>query len=130
VTITTTLPSEPVVIMADPLRLEQIIVNLLRNALDAVRGQPERSIRILLVQGEAILLSIADNGPGIRDPEQLFEPFYTTKKPGEGLGLGLAISAGFAGEMGGRLVARNAPEGGAVFELLLPREQAQTRAAE
>jgi two-component system C4-dicarboxylate transport sensor histidine kinase DctB len=133
-TITTTLPSEPAVVMADPLRIEQIIVNLLRNAIDAVKGQQERRISILLVLGETILLSIADNGPGIRDADKLFEPFYTTKKPGEGLGLGLAISAGFAAELGGRLVARNAPDGGAVFELVLPRVQgdapAQTRAAE
>ena len=127
VTITTTLPSEPVVVLADPLRIEQIIVNLLRNALDAVKGRDDRRIKIFLVLGETILLSIEDNGPGIRDPEKLFEPFYTTKKPGEGLGLGLAISAGFAAELGGRLVARNAPDGGAVFELLLPRDRSQGR---
>jgi two-component system C4-dicarboxylate transport sensor histidine kinase DctB len=130
VTITTTLPSEPAVVMADPLRIEQIIVNLLRNALDAVKARDDRRIKIFLVLGETILLSIEDNGPGLKDPDKLFEPFYTTKKPGEGLGLGLAISAGFAAEMGGRLVARNAPDGGAVFELLLPRERAQAQAAE
>lgn len=121
VTITTTLPSEPAVVRADPLRIEQIIVNLLRNALDAVKAQDDRRLKIFLVLGEAILLAIEDNGPGIKDPDKLFEPFYTTKKPGEGLGLGLAISAGFAAELGGRLVARNAPDGGAVFELVLPR---------
>jgi two-component system C4-dicarboxylate transport sensor histidine kinase DctB len=130
VAITTTLPSEPVIVQADPLRIEQIIVNLMRNALDAVRNREDRQIRILLVQGETILLSIEDNGVGLKDPEKLFEPFYTTKKPGEGLGLGLAISAGFAAELGGRLVARNAPDGGAVFELLLPRDGKQTQAAE
>jgi two-component system C4-dicarboxylate transport sensor histidine kinase DctB len=130
VRIQTTLPSEPAVVMADPLRIEQIIVNLLRNALDAVRGRDDRRINILLVAGETILLSIEDNGPGLADPEKLFEPFYTTKKPGEGLGLGLAISAGFAAELGGRLVARNAPDGGAVFELLLPRGRGHAQAAE
>ena len=117
VQIQTTLPSEPAVVMADPLRIEQIIVNLLRNALDAVRGRDDQRINILLVAGETILLSVEDNGPGLAEPDKLFEPFYTTKKPGEGLGLGLAISAGFAAELGGRLVARNAPDGGAVFEL-------------
>jgi len=130
VRIQTTLPSEPAVVQADPLRLEQIIVNLLRNALDAVRSREDREIKILLVAGEMILLSIEDNGAGLKDPDKLFEPFYTTKKPGEGLGLGLAISAGFAAELGGRLVARNAPDGGAVFELLLPRDRGQTQAAE
>ena len=68
--------------------------------------------------------------PGLTDPDKLFEPFYTTKKPGEGLGLGLAISAGFAAELGGRLVARNAPDGGAVFELVLPRGRGHAQAAE
>ena len=83
--------------------------------------RPARS-RSCWSQGETILL--VDRGQRRRassDPDKLFEPFYTTKKPGEGLGLGLAISAGFAAELGGRLVARNAPDGGAVFELLLPR---------
>lgn len=130
VNITTTLPSEPVTIQADPLRIEQIIVNLLRNALDAVKERDEKRVKIFLVQGEMILLSVEDNGEGLRDPGKLFEPFYTTKKPGEGLGLGLAISAGFANELGGRLVARNAPDGGAVFELLLPSERARNHAAE
>ena len=129
-TIVTTLPSEPAVVQADPLRIEQIIVNLLRNALDAVRGRDDPEIKILLVEGETILLSIEDNGPGLKEPDKLFEPFYTTKKPGEGLGLGLAISAGFVAELGGRLVARNAPDGGAVFELVLPRSRGQTQAAE
>jgi two-component system C4-dicarboxylate transport sensor histidine kinase DctB len=130
VRILTTLPSEPAIVQADPLRLEQIIVNLLRNALDAVRHRDDREIKILLVQGEQIMLSIEDNGGGLKDPDKLFEPFYTTKKPGEGLGLGLAISAGFAAELGGRLVARNAHDGGAVFELLLPRDRGQSQAAE
>ncbi|MBP7243121.1 ATP-binding protein [Amaricoccus sp.] len=130
VTITTTLPREPAVVMADALRIEQIIVNLLRNALDAVRGRPDRQIKIFLALGETVLLSIEDNGPGITAPDKLFEPFYTTKKPGEGLGLGLAISAGFAAELGGRLVARNAPDGGAVFELVLPRDRARSAPAQ
>jgi len=128
--ITTTLPSDPVIVRADPLRIEQIVVNLLRNALDAVKGRDDRQIKILLVEGETVLLSVEDNGEGLTDPGKLFEPFYTTKKPGEGLGLGLAISAGFAGELGGRLVARNAPGGGAAFELILPRAQDVSTAAE
>lgn len=130
VSISTTLPSEPVIVEADALRIEQIIVNLLRNAIDAVRSRKDRRIRILMVEGETVLLSIEDNGDGLENPDKLFEPFHTTKKPGEGLGLGLAISAGFANEMGGRLVARNAPGGGAVFELLLPRGGISTQAAE
>ncbi len=130
VNMTVTMPSEPVIVRADPLRIEQIVVNLLRNALDAVKGRDDRQIKILLVEGETVLLSVEDNGEGLKEPGKLFEPFYTTKKPGEGLGLGLAISAGFAAELGGRLVARNAPGGGAVFELILPSAQDLARAAE
>ena len=127
----TTLPSEPAVVQADPLRIEQIIVNLLRNALDAVRGRDDK--RDQDPAGRRARRSCCRSrttAPGSRDPDKLFEPFYTTKKPGEGLGLGLAISAGFAAELGGRLVARNAPDGGAVFELVLPRSRGQSQAAE
>ncbi|MEM8871159.1 MAG: ATP-binding protein [Pseudomonadota bacterium] len=116
-----TVPTTPVKVRADPVRLDQIIVNLLRNALDAVSGEPDPLIDILLVQGRQVSLSVRDNGHGIEDPDALFEPFYTTKKPGEGVGLGLAISAGIAKELGGRLLAKNAEPRGAIFELQLPR---------
>ncbi len=125
------MPDTPVMVIADKVRLEQVIVNLLRNALDAIADVDEPMIDILLVQGRTVSLAIRDNGPGIEDPERLFEPFYTTKQPGDGVGLGLAISAGIAGELGGKLLARNASTGGAIFELRLPRaEQAAVKAAE
>jgi two-component system C4-dicarboxylate transport sensor histidine kinase DctB len=63
---------------------------------------------------------VCDNGPGIEDKDQLFEPFYTTKLPGDGVGLGLAISSGIVNDLGGRLTARNVRTGGAVFEVQLP----------
>ena len=66
------------------------------------------------------MLTVRDNGHGIADLDNLFEPFYTTKKPGEGVGLGLAISSGIVTDLGGRLTARNAENGGAVFEMRLP----------
>ena len=125
------LPTQPVMVLADPVRLDQIIVNLLRNAVDAVAVEDRPVIDILLVGGRQATLSVRDNGSGIADPEQLFEPFYTTKQPGEGVGLGLAISAGIASELGGRLVARNADPKGAVFELQLPKaDMTSVRAAE
>ncbi len=113
-------------VQADPLRIEQIIVNLLRNALDAVREpRATAEIKILLVQGETILLSIEDNGAGPRAiPTSCSSRSTPPRSPARASGLGLAISAGFAAELGGRLVARNAPDGGAVFELVLPREPA------
>jgi two-component system C4-dicarboxylate transport sensor histidine kinase DctB len=114
------LPKTPVMILADQLRLEQVIVNILRNALDAVRAQESRKIDILMVEADYVTLYIQDNGPGIENMDDMFEPFFTTKRPGEGLGLGLAISSGIAKDLGGRLIARNRPSGGAEFEFQLP----------
>lgn len=120
ITLTRTLPSEPAMILGDRLRLEQVIINLVRNALDATKGSGRPTIDVLLAAGETMTLSVRDNGPGIADLDALFEPFYTTKEPGDGVGLGLAISSGIVNELGGRLTARNAAQGGAVFELQLP----------
>ncbi|MCE6949406.1 sensor histidine kinase, partial [Cereibacter sphaeroides] len=83
---------QPVMVMADRLRLEQVIINLLRNALDATKTVASPQIDIMLAAGETATLTVRDNGHGIEDLDNLFEPFYTTKKPGEGVGLGLAIS--------------------------------------
>jgi two-component system, NtrC family, C4-dicarboxylate transport sensor histidine kinase DctB len=126
VTINHTLPREPVMVMADRLRLEQVIVNLLRNALDATRGTEAPQIDILVSKGETATLTVRDNGHGIEELESLFEPFFTTKKPGDGVGLGLAISSGIVNDLGGRLTARNARSGGAVFEVQLPPLDAET----
>ena len=120
VKITRTLPSEPVMIYGDQLRLEQVIINLLRNALDATKSSPTPAIDIILAAGETVVLTVRDNGEGIEDLEALFEPFYTTKEPGDGVGLGLAISSGIINDLGGRLTARNGSRGGAVFEVQLP----------
>lgn len=120
VKITRALPRQPVMVRADRIRLEQVIINLLRNALDATKDRPGPQIDLLLSQGETATLMVRDNGTGIVDLDNLFEPFYTTKKPGEGVGLGLAISSGIVNDLGGRLTARNAPGGGAVFEMQLP----------
>jgi len=132
VTINRTLPREPVMVMADSVRLEQVIVNLLRNALDATQGVGSPQIDIILSAGETANLTVRDNGHGIEELENLFEPFFTTKKPGDGVGLGLAISSGIVADLGGRLVARNARSGGAVFEVQLPilDEKAKVQAAE
>ncbi len=117
--------AQPANVVGDPVRIEQIIVNLLRNALDAVKPVEDKRIEITLKVDDAVTLTIQDNGTGIEDASTLFEPFATTKKPGEGVGLGLAISAGFASDMGGKLTGRNATPVGAIFELQLPRAPAQ-----
>jgi len=124
VSITRTIPASPVMILGDRLRLEQVLINLLRNALDATKMARDPAVEIILAGGDQISLSVRDNGPGIADLDALFEPFYTTKGAGDGVGLGLAISSGIVTDMGGRLTAHNAPSGGAVFEVSLPSLQA------
>ena len=120
VRITRSLPRQPVMVNVDRLRLEQVIINLLRNALDATKDTRDPQIDLVLAVGETAVLTVRDNGHGISDLDNLFEPFYTTKKSGEGVGLGLAISSGIVTDLGGRLTARNAEGQGAVFEMQLP----------
>ncbi len=120
VRITQILPDEPVFVMGDRMRIEQVMVNLLRNALDATKTVADPEVQIILAAGETATLTVRDNGQGIEDLDALFEPFYTTKTPGDGVGLGLAISSGIVNDLGGRLKARNAQHGGAVFEMQLP----------
>lgn len=104
-------------------QFHQIIVNLIDNALDAVRGAPEPSIAVSACRRDGdVVIVISDNGTGFADGliDKIFEPFFTTKPVGEGTGLGLWISYGIAREHGGALTAANRPDGGAVFTLVLP----------
>lgn len=124
------LPRDPVIVQADRIRLEQVLVNLMRNALDATKATPDPKVQILLTVGDNVVVTVRDNGAGIEDLDNLFEPFYTTKAPGDGVGLGLAISSGIVNDLGGRLTARNGQDGGAVFEITLPLAAKATEAAE
>ena len=119
VSIQKVLTDAEVLVTGDRMRIEQVLVNLLRNALDATKTISNPEIEIMLSKGHHALVQVRDNGHGIEDLENLFEPFHTTKPAGEGVGLGLAISSGFVKEMGGRLTAHN-EEAGAVFEIQLP----------
>lgn len=113
-------------VAGDAIRLEQVLINLLHNALDAMAGQAERRLEIRAHRaGEHWCLSVADNGPGIADEalDRVFEPFFTTKPVGQGLGLGLAVSYGIVRDLGGSLEAGNGPCG-AVFTLRLPATEA------
>ena len=131
VRISRNMPDHPVRVMGDRMRIEQVLINMLRNALDATKTVRSPEIEILLAEGDTVTLSVRDNGHGIDDLDALFEPFYTTKQPGEGTGLGLAISSGIVTDLGGRLMARNAEGGGAVFEMQLPAlKEEETTAAE
>lgn len=120
VRITRNIPREPIMVMGDRLRLEQVLINLLRNALDATKTVDVPQVDIIVSLGDYVLITVRDNGNGVGDLDNLFEPFYTTKAPGDGVGLGLAISSGIVTDLGGRLTARNGQDGGAVFEVELP----------
>jgi two-component system C4-dicarboxylate transport sensor histidine kinase DctB len=103
-------------------RLEQVVVNLVSNALDAMQNVTHRRLLIHAQQeGDAVTIEVHDNGSGISDAvaPHLFEPFFTTKDQGVGLGLGLAISAGIVRDFGGTLRAGRSRLGGAVFTIRL-----------
>ncbi|WP_315755003.1 sensor histidine kinase [Bradyrhizobium sp. SZCCHNRI2007] len=104
-------------------QLHQVIVNLVENAIDAMRSTDLPRLLVAVArQGNEIAFRITDNGPGI-DKDHLthiFEPFFTTKRVGEGTGLGLWISYGIVREHGGELSATNEPQGGATFSFSLP----------
>ncbi|MGE5514482.1 MAG: sensor histidine kinase [Bacteroidota bacterium] len=105
-------------VRAEQIRLEQVLINLVTNALDAMKRLEDGALSIRIAAGAArVRLFVADTGPGIPADllPNLFEPFTTTKAAGEGLGLGLSIAAAIVRDFGGTLTASNRPEGGAVF---------------
>ncbi|VVO78772.1 C4-dicarboxylate transport sensor protein DctB [Pseudomonas fluorescens] len=114
--------TRPAWVRGDAIRLEQVLINLLRNAFDAMHDTPCKRLEIRLEADEQLWrLSVSDNGGGIAKEHlpNVFDPFFTTKPVGDGLGLGLAVSFAIVHESGGRLSANNG-ETGAVFTLTLP----------
>lgn len=111
----------------DQNRLQQVLVNLIGNAIDAMAEQPKRCLSFAATAQDdgRIALSVSDTGSGFSANAlaHLFEPFFTTKQPGEGLGLGLTISRDILRDFGGDLLADPAPGGGARFTVLLPVSQ-------
>jgi two-component system C4-dicarboxylate transport sensor histidine kinase DctB len=103
-------------------RLQQVLINLITNSADAMRDSPQRAISIdAKSTKKTTTLILRDSGPGLSDPDKAFEPFYTTKEIGasKGLGLGLSISHGIIGSLGGQLTARNSEHGGAELRVKL-----------
>jgi len=112
-----------VAILCDPSRMEQVFVNLLSNAIDALAGVTTPRIDIVVTHiGERVRIAVCDNGPGVPDEimPRVFDPFVTAKAAGAGLGLGLTISQKILRDIGGSLQARNLPDGGAEFTVDVP----------
>ncbi len=119
------LPKDDIRVECDAVMIEQVLFNLLRNALESVAAQGAQgapaldAVSIKVEREEAgVTVSVCDRGAGIRDPEKLFQPFYTTKN--EGMGLGLAICRTVIESHGGRLWAEARIDGGACFRFRLP----------
>jgi two-component system NtrC family sensor kinase len=115
-------PSEAAMVVADPHQIEQVFLNVINNAVDAIleTGRSGKlKIRVSCADGH-VCTQFTDDGAGIKDPKRIFDPFYTTKSVGKGTGLGLSICYGIVKEHGGDITANNAPEGGACIEVRLP----------
>ncbi|HKN61425.1 MAG TPA: HAMP domain-containing sensor histidine kinase, partial [Candidatus Acidoferrales bacterium] len=108
-------------VRGDPNQLLQVFYHLISNAVDAMEtaGGGVLLIRTLREKGN-LIIEFSDTGPGLKEPEKVFDPFYTTKPVGKGTGLGLSICYGVMQEHGGRITGFNRAEGGCTFRLELP----------
>jgi two-component system C4-dicarboxylate transport sensor histidine kinase DctB len=114
-------PRGKVFVRGGEVRLTQVLVNLINNAVDAMLDQDNREIRIEIGPAEGnkagrLAVTVSDIGPGLKEPEKVFDPFYSTKAVGsaggeEGMGLGLSISYGLVQSFGGNIRGRNGAHG-------------------
>jgi C4-dicarboxylate-specific signal transduction histidine kinase len=116
--------AEELVVLGNAIQLEQVVINLLTNARDALVDVPERTIRLASTRtkGDRVRITVADSGPGIPPglEQRIFDPFFTTKEVGMGTGLGLSITYGIVKEHGGSIEVTSRPGEGACFEIELP----------
>ena len=112
-------------VMADPHQLEQVFLNIINNALDAMlEGSGSGVLKVSVYRKDGfVCVEFDDSGPGIKDTARVFDPFYTTKNVGKGTGLGLSICYGIVKEHGGEIIARNRDEGGASITVRLPASE-------
>lgn len=114
---------QSIMVVGGEIRLQQVLINIISNAIDAMNVQSKKRILLNVERlGRLVKITIEDNGPGLSEPDRVFEPFYTTKtgSSDDGLGLGLSIAYGFVESFGGSLNASNCKSGGALFTLTLP----------
>jgi two-component system NtrC family sensor kinase len=108
-------------VLGNPNQLLQAFVQIVENAVDALQETGGGRLQISLWREEdEVIVQFADSGPGLRDPERVFDPFYTTKPVGKGTGLGLSATYGVIQDHQGQITCYNRPEGGAAFEIRLP----------
>jgi two-component system C4-dicarboxylate transport sensor histidine kinase DctB len=102
-------------------RLGQVFINLITNAVDAMQHSPDKQLHIEIDEGSELSVTFADSGPGIEMPDKVFDPFYTTKSVDAtgGMGLGLSISYGIVQSFGGQIKGTNRANGGALFTVTL-----------
>jgi two-component system C4-dicarboxylate transport sensor histidine kinase DctB len=127
------LGAPPPIVRAGPVRLQQVLVNVISNAADVAEGLDDRRIHLTARQeADRVVIEVRDHGPGVQPSivERIFDPFFTTKGVGKGLGLGLSISYNIVKDFGGNLSVVNHPEGGAVFRIELDSAAERREAAE
>jgi two-component system, NtrC family, sensor kinase len=116
------LASDLPVTAADPHQLQQVFLNLVNNAVDAIlESASEGDLWVnSALRGDRLIVEFTDSGPGVREPSKVFDPFYTTKPVGKGTGLGLSICYGIVSEHGGTIRVRNVQPHGAAFTIEMP----------
>jgi signal transduction histidine kinase len=108
-------------VRGDGNQLMQVFFNIISNALEAMEAAKGGVLTIKTIRDRSnVVILFSDSGPGLKDPQRVFDPFYTTKPVGKGTGLGLSICFGIVQEHGGKILAYNRQEGGAVFRVELP----------
>lgn len=131
-TLSVDLGPTPLAVKAGAVRLQQVLVNIVTNAADAVEGLPDRRIELVARRKAGkVTITVRDHGPGVPKAiaERIFDPFFSTKGVGKGLGLGLSISYNIIKDFGGSLGVMNHPEGGALFTIDLDAMRSAMREA-
>lgn len=122
-------PQDPVWVRGGEVRLQQVLMNLVSNAADAMADSTDKVLDIDITQSDGkVSVSICDTGPGLDEPDKIFDPFYTTKEVGqsEGMGLGLSISYGLVQSFGGAITGKNRDGKGAAFTVELAASEGKS----
>ena len=124
-------PDRPLMVRGGEVRLGQVFVNLITNAVDAMAASEVKTLTVTVNDADPLTVNFRDTGPGIEMPDKVFDPFYTTKSVGStgGMGLGLSISYGIVQSFGGQISGSNMPQGGALFSVTLERSLEGAKAA-